>query len=171
MNFLHLIKIDAKFRREMEQFFNISLKDYKYIGGNGFNSPSICYIFTDENNHFSITIINDGKIMMFSKYKNVYHSKVMNELYGIADLYSGKITVLYSKADNTTDVYFQKSNFSEIDDKKFTKKIVNADKLIIMEKLGGMEKWIFWVNRYGNFSLYCFGRSFFDKRILRKVEE
>ena len=141
MNFLHLIKVDAKFRREMEQFFNINLKDYKYVGGNGFNSPSICYIFADENNHFSITIINDGKIIIFSKYKNVYHSKVMNELYGIADLYSGKITVLYSEADNTTDVYFQKSNFSEIDDKKFTKKIVNADKLIIMEKLGGMQKW------------------------------
>lgn len=151
MNFLNLIKIDAKFRREMEQFFNISLKNYKYIGGNGFNSPSICYIFADDNSHFSITIINDGKIMIFSKYKNVYHSKVMNELYGIADLYSGKITVLYSEADNTTDVYFQKSNFSEIDDKKFTRKIVNADKLIIMEKLGGMEKWIFWANRYGNF--------------------
>lgn len=140
MNFLHLIKIDTKFRREMEQFLNISLKNYKYIGGNGFNSPSICYIFADENEHFSITIINDGKIMMFSKYKNVYHSKVMDELYGIADLYSGRITVLYSEADNTTDVYFQKSNFSEIDDKKFTRKIVNADKLIIMEKLGGMQK-------------------------------
>lgn len=151
MNFLHLIKIDTKFRREMEQFLNISLKNYKYIGGNGFNSPSTCYIFADKNEHFSITIINDGKIMMFSKYKNVYHSKVMDELYGIADLYSGKITVLYSEADNTTDVYFQKSNFSEIDDKKFTRKIVNADKLIIMEKLGGMEKWIFWANRYGNF--------------------
>lgn len=158
MNFLHLIKIDAKFRREMEQFLNISLKNYKYIGGNGFNSPSTCYIFADENEHFSITIINDGKIMMFSKYKNVYHSKVMDELYGIADLYSGRITVLYSEADNTTDVYFQKSNFFEIDDKKFTRKIVNADKLIIMEKLGGMQKWAFWVNRYGSFSLYCFGR-------------
>lgn len=158
MNFLHLIKIDSKFRREMEQFFNISLKNYKYIGGNGFSSASTCYIFADENEHFSITIINDGKIMMFSKYKNVYHSKVMNELYGIADLYSGKITVLYSEADNVTDVYFQKSNFSEIDDKKFTRKIVNADKLIIMEKLGGMQKWIFWVNHYGNFSSYYFGR-------------
>lgn len=151
MNFLHLIKVDSKFRRELEQFFNISLKNYKYIGGNGFNSPSTCYIFADENEHFSITIINDGKIMIFSKYKNVYHSKVMNELYGIADLYSGKITVLYSEADNVTDVYFQKSNFSEIDDKKFTRKIVNADKLIIMEKLGGMQKWAFWVNHYGNF--------------------
>lgn len=138
MNFLNLIKIDAKFRREMEQFFNINLKNYKYIGGNGFNSPSTCYIFEDEGNHFSIMIINDGKIMIFSKYKNVYHSKVMNELYGIADLYSGKITVLYSEENNITDVYFQKSNFSEINDKKFTRKIVNADKLIIMEKLGGM---------------------------------
>ena len=140
MNFLNLIKIDAKFRREMEQFFNINLKNYEYIGGNGFNSPSTCYIFADENEHFSITIINNGEIMMFSKYKSVYHSKVMNELYGIADLYSGKVTVLYSEANNTTDVYFQKSNFSEIDDKKFTRKIVNANKLIIMEKLGGMEK-------------------------------
>ena len=140
MNFLNLIKIDAKFRREMEQFFNINLKNYEYIGGNGFNSPSICYIFADENEHFSITIINNGEIMMFSKYKSVYHSKVMNELYGIADLYSGKITVLYSEVDNVTDVYFQKSNFSEIDDKKFTRKLVNADKLIIMEKLGGMQK-------------------------------
>lgn len=143
MNFLNLIKIDTKFRREMEQFFNINLKNYTYIGGNGFNSPSTCYIFEDEGNHFSITLINDGKIIIFSKYKNVYHSKVMNELYGIADLYSGKITVLYSESNNTTDVYFQKSNFSEIDDKKFTRKIVNADKLIIMEKLGGMQKWTF----------------------------
>lgn len=141
MNFLHLIKIDAKFRREIEQFFNINLKDYKYIGGNGFNSPSTCYIFADENEHFSITIINNGEIMMFSKYKSVYHSKVMNELYGITDLYSGKITVLYSEENNKiSNVYFQKSNFSDMKEEKFTRRLINADKLIIMEKLGGMQK-------------------------------
>lgn len=149
MNFLHLIKVDSKFRRELEQFFNISLKNYKYIGGNGFNSASTCYIFADENEHFSITLINNGEIIMFSKYKSVYHSKVMNELYGITDLYSGKITVLYSEKNNTTDVYFQKSNFSEMKEEKFTRRLVNASKLIIMEKLGGMEKWTIWINCYG----------------------
>lgn len=149
MNFLHLIKIDSKFRRELEQFFNISLKNYKYIGGNGFNSASTCYIFADENEHFSITIINNGEIMMFSKYKSVYHSKVMNELYGIADLYSSKITVLYSEATNTTDIYFQKSNFSEMKEEKFTRRLVNANKLIVIEKLGGMKNWIIWISYYG----------------------
>ena len=139
MNFLHLIKLDSKFRRELEQFFNINLKNYKYVGGNGFDNASTCYIFSDGQEYFSAIVVNSTKIVIFSKYKNVYQSKVINELYGSADMNNGRITILYSENNKISDVYFQKSNFSYVDEKKITRKVVDISRLKLVEKLGGME--------------------------------
>ena len=63
----------------------------------------------------------------------------MNELYGSADMNNGRITILYSENNKISDVYFQKSNLSYVDEKKITRKIVDISRLKIVEKLGGME--------------------------------
>lgn len=137
MNFVDLIKLDSTFKRKLEKFFNIHLENCKYIGGNGFDNISTCYIFSYKKENFSVIVVNDD-IVIFSKYENVYQSKVVNELFGVTDLDSGKITALYAKTNNTTDVYFQKPNFSDGDGKIFKGKIIDVSKLTIMKKLGGM---------------------------------